>query len=951
MTPFPPRRGVGRGERLYRLLLRLYPSRFRQRHEQDMLDLFADLCEAERRRRGGLGVLSITVRACLETPVRAWMAHRDQRREVRRAKESQPAPTYEGLGQGPRGIRSLIEALLQDLRVGLRSLRKSPAAVIITVVSLGFGVGAVTTVFSITNGLLFHLPVGLSDPESLVTVYTSRDDGGVHGNSSFPDYLSVVEEIDALEDVAAFGMRGFALGGESVSEPILAEEVTGNFFAVTGIRPVLGRAFLPEETEIGSVEPVAVISHDLWLRRFGGTSGVLGQSIRLNGKTFTVVGVAQEGIVSRMAPVKPDAWIPVGIPGSRSERRVEALTQRDSRHFVVLGRMREGVSIGQVQAQLSVLSENLHGEYSDLWNDDADQTRVLTAVRERDSRINPRARRLLTGITVFFLVAAGLILLIACSNVATLFLARAGRRRQEMAIRVSIGASRRRLVGLLLTEGLIPGLVGGAVGVLLASYAAGAMESLSLPLNIPLNFDISIDYRVLIFALVVSVGASLLFGLIPALEASRPDLVSSLKGESRGMGRTARGSALRRLGLRNFMVVVQCAASLVLVVGAALFLRTLQGATTMDLGLNPERVAVMTKSLPEAEYSPDVGLQFYRELRTRLSALPEVVDAQLSRCLELTFLQMDCTSDLEVTGGDLVAGGSGSGESPAFLRNSVTPGYLEMLQIPLLRGRTLQEGDGPGAPLVAVVNETFAERLWSGRDPLGRQFTVTLSQGSTGDGSPEERSLTVVGVTRDGKYEDFDDERIPYFWTSLYQDYTSTVAVSLKGAVSAEAMVPLLRESVALDPGEAPLMGPSTLESQISIQFIHLRIVSKVLGWGGAFGLILAAIGIYGVVSVAVTERTREMAIRLAMGAEQLQVIRRVAGGGMGLAVVGLLIGLAVVLPLAHLLRSVLYGVGAVDPWALGGGIGVLALSALVASVIPARRATRIDPMKILREE
>jgi predicted permease len=746
-------------------------------------------------------------------------------------------------------------------------------------------------------------------------------------------------------------MRGFALGGEAGSEPILTEEVTGNYFAVTGIRPVLGRAFLPQETEIGSVSQVTVISHHLWLRRFGGAPGVLGQSIRLNEKSFTIVGVAPEGIVSRMAPVKPDAWVPLGIPGSSSERRVEALEERNERHFLILGRMREGVSMGQVQAQLAVLSGNLHGEYAHLWEDDAGRPRALTAVREEDSRINPRARRLLAGITGFFLGAAGLILLIACSNVTTLFLARAGRRRQEMAIRVSIGASRRRIMSLLLTEGLIPGLLGGVVGVLLAWYAAGAMESLSLPLNIPLNIDISIDYRVLSFALAISVGASLLFGLVPALDASKPDLVSSLKGDARGMRRLSRGLGIRRLGLRNLMVVVQCAASLVLVVGAALFLRTLQGATTMDLGLEPERVAVMSKSLSRDEYSPEAGLQYYRDLRSRLTGLPGVVDAQLSRCLELTFFQLQCATEVEVVGGESASVEALGEEAPDFARNSVTPGYLEMLGIPLLRGRTLQESDGPDAPRVAVVNETFAQRLWPGEDPLGRTFTMSVPEDQEVEGGSARRSLLVVGMTRDGKYEDFDDESVPYFWTSLYQEYTPMVAVSLKGAVSAEAMVPLLRQHVELDDGEVPFLEPATLESQISLQFIHLRIASAVLGWGGAFGLILAAIGIYGVVSVAVTERTREMAIRVAMGAERLQVIRRVAGGGLMLALVGLVAGLVVVLPLAHLLRSVFYGVGAVDPLALGVGIGVLVLSALVASVVPARRVTRIEPMRILREE
>ncbi len=933
-------------ERLYQLLLMLYPAEVRREYGPDMLELFSDLCEAERRRRGCFGVLMVSSRAYLEIPLRAWVAHRTRWRGARRARRSARLPASGGLGRGLRGVGSLVENVWQDFRVGLRSLRKSPGVVIITVLSLGFGIGAVTTVFSIANGLLFHPPVGLTDPERIVTVYTSRDDGDPYGRTSFPDYLSVLEGIDALEEVAAFGVRGFVLGGESAPEAILAEEVTGNYFTVTGKPPVLGRGFLPEETEIGRVDRVVIISHDLWLRRFGGVPGVLGRNIHLNQEAYTVVGVAPEGIVSRVVPVKPDVWVPMGIPGTRSNRRIEALEQRGSRHFLVLARMREGAALGQVQAQLSVLSERMRGEYPEVWTDDRSQARVLTAVREKESRINPRARPLFAGITVFFFGASGLILLIACSNVTTLFLARAGRRRQEMAVRASIGASRRRLVGLLLAEGLIPGLAGGAVGVLAAWFALRWIDSLSLPLNIPLSLDISVDGRVLSFAVLVSVGASLLLGLVPALDALRPNLVSSLKGEARGTRTVVKGFGIRRPGLRNPIVVVQCASSLVLVVGAALFLRTLRGATTMDLGLDPERVAVMTKTLPPSEYSPDAGLQYFRDLRTRLSALPGVVDAQLSRCLELTLYQVECQAGIEVQAPDPTAT-----ESPRYLRNSVTPGYLEMLRIPLLRGRTLRESDGPDAPPVAVVNETFAQRFWPGEDPVGRRFTVTLSDASGEDGSSEARSLTVVGMTRDGKYEDFDEGPTPYFWTSLYQDYAPTVAVSLKGSVSGQAMVPLLRQNVDLDPSEVPLMSPATLESQVSVQFAHLRIASNVLGWGGMFGLALAAIGIYGVVSVAVTERTREMAIRLAMGAERLQVVRHVARGGVTLALVGLVVGLAVVLPLAHLLRSVLYGVGAVDPLALGGGVALLLLSALVASVVPARRATRIDPMKILREE
>jgi predicted permease len=515
-----------------------------------------------------------------------------------------------------------------------------------------------------------------------------------------------------------------------------------------------------------------------------------------------------------------------------------------------------------------------------------------------------------------------------------------------MAIRVAIGASRLRLVTQLLTEGLVVGLAGGVVGVLMASLAVRQIVAFSLPLNVPFNLAVSLDLRVLAFACMASVGATLLFSLIPAWEASRPNLVPFLKGEANTVLRGAKGRAAKRVRGRNQLVVLQCAASLVLIVGAALFLRTLQEATAMDLGFSTQGVAVMTKSLPGPEYSPEEGIETYRALRERLSALPGVASAQLSRSLELTLFQAG--AEATVHGDGL---GAEVGEGERILRNSVTPGYLEMLQIPLLRGRTLREDDGVGSPLVAVVNETFAQRFWPGEDPVGRRFRISDADGWLGETENEEVWLTVVGMVKNGTYEDFDDGVLPYFWTSLFQDYAPTVAVSLKGAGEAEEMLPLLRDHVELAPGEVPLVFPSTLEGQVSIQFIHLRIASDLLGWGGVFGLILAVIGIYGIVTMAVTERTREMAIRLALGADGNEVVRRVAWKGTNLALVGLVVGLLIGLPLAHLLRGLFYGVGALDPWALGGGISVMVLAALVASVVPALRVTRIDPMTVLREE
>jgi predicted permease len=942
-------------ERIYRILLFLYPTAVRQEDGEAMLELFSDLREGEGRRSGWSGTFMVTLRAVGEVPFGAWRAHGVERRArtahgARGQKNSQAAgrkPRGGGsLGRPSSGASGVVGDFLQDLRFGLRMLRKTPLVVLVTTLSLGVGIGAVTSAYSLADGILLQDPVGFVDPEELVTIYTSRDDGGLYGSTSFPDYLTISQEIDALESATAFGSRGFVLEEGEASISLFAEEVDGNYFAVTGVRPVLGRGFLPEETERGAVERVLILGHHIWLQAFGGSPEVLGRTVRLNGQPFTVVGVGPEGAMSRRVPVKVDAWVPLGLPGSRSNRRVEALAERGTRPFLVLARMGEGVTVEQVGSQLSVLSERLSGEYSEAWTDDLDLPREFSVIPEEDSRLNPRARPLFLGILIFFFGTTGIILLIACANLTTLFLARAAKRRREMAIRLSLGAGRMRLVSQMLTESLILGLGGGGVGVFLTTLAVRQIQSFSLPLNLPFNPAVAVDNRVLAFACLLSLGATLVFGLIPALEASKPNLIPSLRGEAPGRAGSAKGRAFGRARGRNQLVVIQCAASLVLIVGAALFLRTLRQATTMDLGFRTEGVAVMSKSLMEEEYPPEAGIEYFRTMREHLRSLPGVSHAELSRSLELTFFN---------PGPEATVSGDGSrmqpGEEPRILRNSVTPGYLEMLQIPLLQGRTLRESDALGAPLVAVVNETFAERVWPGEDPVGRLFNITDVEGWSGADGGEPQWLTVVGVVENGTYQDFDDGRIPYFWTSLYQDYTSTVAVSLKGAMGAEAMLPLLQEFVELAPGEVPLLYPSTLESQVSVQFIHLRIASDLLGWGGLFGLILAVMGIYGTVSMAATERAREMAIRLALGAERGEVVRRVARGGAKLAVIGLVIGLGVGLPLAHLLRALFYGVGALDPLALGGGIALLALSALMASIIPAQRITRMDPMRVLKEE
>ncbi len=830
-----------------------------------------------------------------------------------------------------------MSQLARDLGYALRTLGKSQLAFIVTIVSLGLGIGAVTVVFTVGNALLFRAPVGLSEPERLVSIYTSGDRGRAYGAVSYPDYASVVEGLDALEDTAAIGFDGMKLGDGSRS--VLAELVTGNYFSVIGARPALGRTFLPEEAVVGRAERVVVLSHELWRREFDGDPQVVGRTMRLNGHEHAIIGVAPDGLVSRMFSLKPDLWVPLGIPGESTHRTVEELERRDDREFRVIARLRDGAMLEDVQAQLAVLEARLRAAYPNEWAKPDAEPRRFSALSERDSRVDPEARAVLAGVALFFLGAALTILLIACSNVMSLFLAQAGRRRHEIAVRLALGASRRQIVAMLVTEGLVPGLAGGFIGVVLASFAANAISSVPLPFGIPLRFDFTVDVPVLAFAFLTSLGASLFFSLVPALQAARPDPWPALKCDTAGLV-----GSRRRFSLRNTIVVVQVATTVVLLAGAALFVRSLSGAEQMDFGMQADRIAIMTRQLAERDYTPEAGLQYIRDIRARLASQPGVEDAQVSRAVELTLAQLGAEVQIAPAGG-------GSKEPRTGFRNSVTPGYLEMVGVPMLRGRTIQEGDVAGAPLVAVVNQTFASRFWPDEDPIGQRFVLTQTRTFDFGGSPEPRVFEVVGLAREGKYLDIDDEAVSYCWLSLYQDYSPLIVISAKGVDSAEAMVTVLRNTVETAADEMPLVTPSTLESQMSIQFLPLVLGARVLGWGGLFGLVLALVGIYGVVAYAVTLRTREMAIRMAVGASASQVLGRIVRDAMRLTAWGLAIGLLILAPLAPLAESQLFGVSPFDPVSFGGTALLLVLAALAASLVPASRALRIDPIQILREE
>jgi predicted permease len=840
----------------------------------------------------------------------------------------------------PRGGNAMSH-VLSDVRFGLRSLTKTPLATLVTVVSLSLGIGATTTVFTVTNALLFRQQGGQTPSEDLVTVYTSEADGDIYGQNSFPDFQNAFDDVTAFRAATAIRLGAVNMGEATPPRRLLAEIVTGDYFRVLGIPLRLGRGFLPEETIVGSAERIVVISHRLWQEQFSESPEALGQTLRLNGHDFTVVGIAPEGMVSRLLALKVDVWVPIGMPGGTFRATPEALENRGDRDFQVVARLKEAATIEQAQAQLSVLGGRLSSAHPDEWTDDRGNARVFTVLSDAESRIPPNLKLAIGALSGFLFAIAGTILLIACTNVAGIFLARAEQRQREMAVRASLGAGRLRLIAMLITESLLPALAGGTAGILLAIAASRAMGTFSLPMGIPIEFDFSVDHRVLAFVFAVSVASCLFFGLVPALRASRPNLVPSLKSVCGSGGRKA-----GRFGLRNILIVGQVALSLVLLVSAALSIRTVQGATNMDLGFDVERIALMSKRLPREAATPEARVQSAKDLAGQLSAHPEVEEAHLTRVAEGTLFSNLANASVSVGAYE-----PSESELTTVSYNTVTPGYLKMLGIHLLGGRTFTDADVLGASAVAVVNESFMRRFWPGASGLGRRFTAASRRGGQDLTGEPEKTFEVIGVVADGRYVDIEDTAVPYFWTSLYQDSPEDVLIHVKGRTSAESMLEVLRTEVRLDDDELPMILPSTFEGMTSVAAAMYRILGKILGAGGLFGLILVSVGIYGIVSYSVTQRAREMAIRQAIGAQRAHVVRSVARDGIKLSVVGSLVGLAIAVPLVRVGESTTFGVSPLDPVAFTFGVCLLLAAAVAASLVPARRITKLDPMKLLRED
>ncbi|MBX3280240.1 MAG: ABC transporter permease [Acidobacteria bacterium] len=819
-----------------------------------------------------------------------------------------------------------MESLLKDLHYGARMLWKQPGFTSIVVLTLALGIGANGVVFSLVNGLLLR-PLPVDAPDQLAAVFTSDYSSGDFGGSSYPDYVSFRDRNQSFAGLVFYMPQPLSLNVDGTNERAFGEIVSGNYFSVLGLRPALGRGFLPEEDRQPGAAPVAVISHRLWLSRFGGDSSTIGRGVKLNGQPFTIVGVAPENYSGLMRGLAVDWWIPAMMMDQLTPGQQD-LTSRGNRGMLVMGRLKAGVTLAQARADFNHIAEQLYREFPQEWENIRRQGRTVSVLPESEARVPPQARMPVVIFAALLLSVVGLVLLIACANVANMLLARATARRKEIAVRLALGAGRGRLIRQLLTESILLALLGGAAGLVLALWGADLLMAFKPPVPVPLEINLPLDWRVLGFLSGLSLLTGIVFGLVPALAASRPEVVGALKYESGGGGNRGR--------LRGALVVAQVAVSALLLICAGLFLRSLQNASAIDPGFDAENLLALSMDLQLQGYDEARSRQFSSQLLESMRAVPGVVNASLASTLPLGF-----GGRMNIT---IEGYNAQQGEDREVHNSTVAPGYFETLRIGLLQGRAFDEQDRAEAPGVVIVNEAFARRYWPGQAPLGKRIQL----GSGGNDSPY---LTVIGVARDGKYNSLGESATPFFYRALAQARVSAPTLIVRTAGNPGDSLAAVRAAVEALDKNLPLYDVKTMRQHLGLALWPARLAGGALGVFGLLALLLATAGLYGVMSNAVAGRRREIGVRMALGADAAAVLRLVLQQGMKLVMVGLSMGLAAALALTHLLKSLLFGISATDPLTFTGIALLLTCTALLACWIPARRATKVDPLVALRCE
>ena len=813
-----------------------------------------------------------------------------------------------------------------DIRYACRVLARSPIFTFTAVLSLAAGIAASAAIFSLADAALMRPRAGVADPATLMDIGRSMRGEG-HDNFGYPLFREMRDRSTSFTGMSAqrFDPPIMSLGDARSSERVFAGLVSANYFEVVGTRPAAGRFFVADEDSTPGTHPVVVLSHQFWSRRFGARGDIVGQEIRLNNRPYVVIGIAEKGFTGTSI-VAPDFWVPMAMEAHVSARDTTLLTEHNAVWMTAIGRLKPGVSIAQARDELNSIMRSYLAEHNP---DRLEQWGVAVA---RSARV-PSA---LSGPIVAFLamlgILTGLVLLIACSNVAGMLLLRALERRREVATRLAVGASRHRIFRQLLIEGLTLALIAGALSVPLVFVLVRLLSSYQPSLPVPIALELRIDPRVMLFAFMLASMSSVIFAVVPGLRATRFELTPALHGAHATADR-------KRAWLRHGLVAAQVAMALLLLVTAGLFLRSLQKAAAIDTGFSARDVDMLQLDTRIAGYRTDAeGARVIDALSERFRLVPGVTDVGVSRMVPLQ-------------GGGLGLGGlhapgyvgpDGSDEVDTDW-DVVSPGYFQALQVRMAQGRAFTPADREGAPFVAIVNETMAARIWPGQNPIGR----TLYQQT---GREQQRALEVVGVARNAKYRSIAEAPRNFIYVPLAQQFMADVTFYVRRPGQPSRLNELRHAVAAFDP-MLPVIQTQTLEEATSIGLLPQRLAAWIAGGVGTLGLLLAAFGLYGLTAFSVAQRTREIAIRMALGASRQSVLWMVLRQAGRLAAVGAVVGTAMAIGFSVLLGSLLIGLEGVDAVAFGAAIALLGGVMIAASWAPARRAATMDPMRALRAE
>jgi putative ABC transport system permease protein len=819
-----------------------------------------------------------------------------------------------------------LEQFWQDIRYGLRMLRKAPGFTAVAVVTLALGIGANTAVFSMVDSFLLR-PLPVDQPSQLVVLAFQHKSGALDNQLSYPN----IQDIQSQAAGAFSSVLGYDIGLDSLrvngnGERLLTSYVTGNFFPSLGLKPYMGRLILPSEGAVPDADPVVVLSYSYWKSRFGGDLNVIGQKVSINARPFTIVGVGPPGFHGLHPLLDVQGYIPYGMLAV-SGRESGFMSDRARASAFTLARLRPGVALKQAQTELDVVSERLSAEYPKV-----DEGIRFSAHSELLSRPDPDSGGQIVQVGTIFLVLTLLVLLLACVNVANFLLIRATGRRREMAVRVALGAPRNRLVRQLLTESVLLAVLGGVAGIILGVWCSAAIAGVNLKTAIPTHLDFGLDWRVFLFTLGVALFAGVIVGLIPALRASRADVNQVLHEGGRGI-------VSGRHRLRDTLVIVQVGGSLALLVIAALFTRSLKAVQQTNFGFDPAHVVNLSMDPKNLGYDDASSLAFYRNLLDRVRALPGVQSASIAFAVPCSYYSSSGTLDIE--GYEPPKGQP----APNIKDNKISTDYFQTMRIPILHGRDFTSADDENSKSVVIISETMANQFWPQQNPIGRKFKSTDAK--------RVGPLEIIGVAKDARFSGLSGTIDPYFYVPLAQSVPPFVTLQVRTAAGTDSLLPALKSQVALLAPGLPLFDVQSMDDALDTMngLLLFQFGAVLSGAIGFLGLTLAVVGVYGVVSYSAGQRTHEIGVRMALGAQPGDVLHLILRQGFIIVIAGVLAGLLLAFGVAHTLGDALVGVSPTDPLTYASVSLLLTCVALLACWIPVRRAMRVDPMVALRYE